>query len=70
MRFGILELVGLFLVVVGSGVVVGAAALVSTALAVLTAGVFTILGGILAVYVAVTLERAEAVRPARPGGAG
>ena len=63
MRFGILELVGLFLVVIGAGTVVGAASLVSVALAVLVAGVFLLFGGALVVYVAATLERAAVAKP-------
>jgi hypothetical protein len=60
-RFGIIEMVGLFLVVVGCGLIVGAAALVSVALAWLAAGLFLVLGGSVAVYVAVALEqRAQA----------
>lgn len=67
MRYGIAELVGLFLVVVGCGVIVGAAALVSVALAVLAAGVFLVLAGILAVYVASALEtKAKAAVEGRP----
>lgn len=61
MKFGIVEIVGLFLIVCGCGLVVGAASLVSTALAVLAAGAFTILGGVLAVYVAAQLEAKQAV---------
>lgn len=64
MNAGLLEIVGLFLVVVGCGFVVGAAALISLPLAVLAAGVFVILGGIVAVYVAAQLEvKARAVPP-------
>lgn len=63
MQHGILEILGLFLVVVGAGAIVGAAALISTALAVLAAGAFLMLGGLLTVYVAVTLERTAKPRP-------
>lgn len=56
MKTGLLEIVGLFLIVVGCGSVVGAAALVSVALAVLATGVFVVLAGIVAVYVASQLE--------------
>jgi len=64
MNAGLLEIVGLFLVVVGCGFVVGAAALVSVPLAVLAAGVFVVLGGIVAVYVAAQLEaKARATVP-------
>lgn len=66
MRFGILELVGLFLVVVGAGAVVGAAAMVSVALGVLVAGVFLLFGGAVVVFVAASLEKAATV--AKPGG--
>lgn len=55
-KTGITEIVGIFLLIVGCGAVVGAAALVSTALAVLAAGVFLILGGVLAVYIANAVE--------------
>ncbi len=51
MTADLVEIVGLFLVVVGCGVVVGAAALVSVPLAILAAGAFVTLGGIIAVYV-------------------
>lgn len=64
MKFGILEIIGLFLVVVGCGTVVGAASLVSLALAVLAAGVFLVLGGIMVVYVAATLDEQAAPKPA------
>ena len=52
MTAGLVEIVGMFLIVVGCGVIVGAAALVSIPLAVAAAGVFVILGGIIAVYIA------------------
>jgi hypothetical protein len=55
---GVVEIVGLFLVIVGCGTIVAAAAMVSTALAVLTAGGFIVLAGVLAVFVALQLERA------------
>lgn len=63
MNAGILEIVGLFLAVVGCAALVAAAALVSTALAVAVAGAFTVLGGVIAVYVALQLERATKVPP-------
>lgn len=69
MNAGIAEILGLFLVVVGCGVIVGAASLVSTALAVLAAGLFLVLGGILVAYVAVVMERNAKAAPQRPGGA-
>lgn len=48
----IIELVGLFIVIVGAGCVVAAASFVSTSLALLAAGVFLTFGGSLAVVVA------------------
>lgn len=66
MQHGLVEIVGLFLVVVGCGAIVGAAALISTALAVLAAGAFLVLGGVVVVYVAATLDRATKA-PQRPG---
>ena len=60
MNHGIAEILGLFLVVVGCGTIVAAASLVSVALAVLAAGLFLVLGGVLAVYVAAVLERRNA----------
>lgn len=62
MRAGVIEIVGLFLVVAGCCALVGAASLVSTALAVAVAGGFLVLAGILAVFVASRLD----VRPAAP----
>lgn len=56
MKFGILEIVGLFLVVAGCATLVGASALVSPALAMAVAGGLVILAGVLTVYVAATLE--------------
>lgn len=58
MRNGIIEIVGLFLVVVGCGAITAAAAMVSVALGVLAAGAFTVLAGALAVYVANVSETA------------
>jgi membrane protein implicated in regulation of membrane protease activity len=66
-RFGIIELVGLFAIVVGMAMIVGAAALVSLPLAWLVAGAFTLIGGTLAVYTAAALERAERTG-SRPAG--
>ena len=57
MKFGILEIVGLFVIVAGCGLMVGAAALVSTALAVLVSGFFLLLFGVVCVYVAVSLDQ-------------
>jgi uncharacterized membrane protein len=56
LKTGIAEIVGIFILIVGSGTVVGAAALVSTALAVLAAGVFLMLAGVLTVYIANAVE--------------
>lgn len=64
MNAGIAEILGIFLIVVGCGVVVGAAALVSIVLAVATAGVLLVLGGVLVVYVAAVMAR-----NAKPGQA-
>lgn len=58
MTAGIVEIVSIFLVVVGCGTIVGAASLISVALAVLAAGVFLLAFGVVGLYVAVTLERA------------
>lgn len=66
MTAGLVEIVGLFLVVIGCGTIVAAASLVSVALAVLAAGVFLIAFGVVAVYVASTLEKPVPVP--RPGG--
>lgn len=63
MKYGILEIIGLFVVVVGCGTIVGAASLVSIALAVLVAGVFLVLLGLVGVYAATWLEREATVRP-------
>lgn len=52
MRNGILEIVGIFVVLAGCSTLVAAAALVSTALAVAVAGSFLVLAGVLTVYVA------------------
>jgi hypothetical protein len=52
MTANIAEISGLFLILVGFGLVVGAAALVSVALAWLAAGLFCVFGGVLVVYVA------------------
>jgi uncharacterized membrane protein HdeD (DUF308 family) len=62
----LVELLGVLVLVVGAGFIVAAAALVSTALACLAAGVFLIVGGIVAVYVASVLDRPE---PKKPGAA-
>lgn len=68
MRAGIIEIVGLFLVIVGMCGVVGAASMVSIPLAVVAASAFILLGGIIAVFVAVQLEKADAAakKPATP----
>jgi hypothetical protein len=49
---GLVEIVGLFLLVVGAGLVVGACYLVSVPLAVLAAGVFVLFAGVVTVYLA------------------
>lgn len=56
------ELLGVIVVVLGAGFIVAAAALVSIALACLAAGVFLLIGGVVAVYVAAALDR----EPAKP----
>lgn len=66
MQTGIAEIVGLFLVVVGCAGFVGAAALVSVALAVAVAAAFLLLGGILLVYVATTVDRSRKAAAAVP----
>lgn len=48
----IIELAGIFIVIIGAGCVVAAASYVSPALALLAAGVFLVFGGGLAVFVA------------------
>lgn len=63
MHIGILEIVGIFAIVCGACGVVAAAALVSVALAVLAAALLLVLGGVLAVYVAVSLERKAKAPP-------
>jgi hypothetical protein len=55
MRAGILEIVGIFVIVVGCGGAVAAAAMVSVALAVLAAALLLILAGVLAVYISAAL---------------
>lgn len=65
MRAGVIEIVGLFVIIAGCCTLVGAAALVSTALAVAVAGAFLLLAGVLAVYVANRLD-AAAPTPAEP----
>lgn len=66
MNAGIAEILGIFLIVVGCGVVVGAASLISVALAVLTAGVLIVLGGVLVVYVAAVTDRTRKAAAGRP----
>lgn len=58
MRFGLFEILGVFLAVVGCGTVVAAASFVSVGLAVLAAGCFLLAGGFVIVYVASALESA------------
>lgn len=52
----IVELAGIFLLVIGCGCVVAAASMVSVALAALAAGVFVIFAGALMVYAANAAE--------------
>lgn len=67
MQNGLIEIIGLFLVVVGAGGVVAAACMVAVALGVLAAGVFILLGGLIAVYVANAREtRKPAAGDGRP----
>jgi hypothetical protein len=66
MKFGILEIVGLFVIVCGVAGLVGAASLVSAALAVALAAAFAILAGVLLVYVAATLEAKAKAEPKVP----
>lgn len=56
---GLVELLGALTIVVGAGVVTAAAMMVSVALGVLVAGVFLIIGGVVAVYVASVVEAAN-----------
>ncbi len=63
MQAGIVEIVGLFLVIVGAAGVVGAASLVSTALAVVVCAALFILAGVLLVYVAQSLARKSSTAP-------
>ena len=66
MTLQIAELTGVFVIIIGCGVIVGAAAMVSVALAVLVSGVLLVFAGILAVYVANQLAaraKAEAKTP-------
>lgn len=65
MKFGLVEILGVFVLIVGCGTIVGAAALISTPLAVLAAGIFLVAFGAVAVYVAAALESAKP--PAKPG---
>lgn len=65
MRAGLIEIIGLFLIVVGCAGLVGAASLVSVALAVAVAAAFILLGGIIAVYVAAQLAQAEKTTKAK-----
>lgn len=69
MKFEIAEFVGLFIVVIGCGLLIGAAALVSVALAVLVSGVLSIFAGILVVYAA-NLLKAKAPKRAPAGEVG
>ncbi|KQY59371.1 hypothetical protein ASD11_07320 [Aeromicrobium sp. Root495] len=64
---GVVEIVGVFLMLIGLGAVVAAAAMVSIALAVLASGTFLVLAGVVAIYLAVHLERASAPKPVNDG---
>lgn len=59
MKNGVMEIVGFFLLIVGCIALVVAAAMVSAKLAVLVVALLLILGGVIAVYVASELEKAE-----------
>lgn len=64
MDAGFVEIVGLFLVIAGCGLIVGAASLISVTLAVLTGGAFLALAGVLTVYAAARMEaKPEPKRP-------
>lgn len=63
MASGLVELLGIFLVVIGACALLGAAALVSVPLATLADGVFLVLFGMLVVYAA----NASARAPRPPG---
>jgi hypothetical protein len=67
MKFGILEIVGLFAIVCGVAGLVGAASLVSAALAVALASACVVLAGVLCVYVATQLEAKAAAEAAKAG---
>lgn len=62
MRSGILEIVGIFLVIVGACGLVAAAAMISVKLAVFVAAAFVILAGALIVYVAAVLDQQQAAK--------
>lgn len=66
MKFGLLEILGIFVLVVGLCTGIGAAALVSVGLAVAVTALVLIFGGVVIVYVAATLER-ESKATARSG---
>jgi membrane protein implicated in regulation of membrane protease activity len=66
MKFGLMELAGAFLLVIGIGSAVAAASMVSTALAVLGVGVVLIFAAVMLIYVAATMERASKADQ-RPG---
>lgn len=65
MRSGILEIVGMFLVIAGACFLVAASARVSTTLALAVAGGFIMLAGALTAYVAAVLGEQGKARPAR-----
>jgi hypothetical protein len=65
---GLLEIVGIFIVVAGGCGLVAAAAMVAVALAVLVASVLLILAGVVGVYLAVTLETPDDVKATARAG--
>lgn len=66
--YGLLEALGIMIIILGAGLVVGAVSLVSTTLAILTSGVFLIFGGVVAVFAAARLEALAASSDSKPGG--
>lgn len=65
MRNALTEILGVFGLFVGAGLVVAAASFVSVALAVLVCGVFVIVGSVVAIYVAAVLD-SKPKAPERP----
>lgn len=68
MTEGIVEIVGGFLIFVGLCTLVAGAAMVSAVLAVLVAGALVVLVGVVALYVAIALERAKVGRASKAPG--